>query len=547
MPPVTAVSQQILILLCRAIGGKCRRPKLVTFLAGIGWLLVAGGWLCPRSALGQERLPPIETERQAFSPDAILPATDSTPLPINLVTALQLGNARGLDIALATQQVQRSAAMLDQARVLWLPTMMLGTDYYRHDGQIQDIMGNVFPASKQGFTVGGMPALNFSVTDAIFSPLAARRTVEAQQAARRAATNDNLLAVAEAYFDIQQARGELAGALDAVRQAEQLVIRAEQLAPELVPLLEVSRSRTNLAQRQQAVLMARNRWRSASAELIRVLHLDPLLTVQPLEPPELEVPLVPTDRRVDELVPVAWLNRPELAEQRAIIQASAQQVNQERWRPLLPSVMVRGFSTPVTGTLGAGLFGGGVNGALSNFGLREDIDTQVIWQLQNMGMGNRALVRQRRAELSAAQLECLRIRDIISADVVQAYSLTQTAGERVKLAAVELKNAQLAIDQSMAGLSQTRRAGDVVLMVVRPQEVLLVVQALNQAYDDYYQSVCDFNRGQFRLYHALGQPARVLIDEQQRLAGPTAGAVQCAPPSPGESRTQPCQQPAVGR
>ena len=139
--------------------------------------------------------------------------------------------------------------------------------------------------------------------------------------------------------------------------------RAERLAPELVPELEVSRRHEPGAAAAGCVDGAEPLAR-ASAELIRVLHLDPLLTVQPLEPPELQVPLVPTDRRVEELVPVAWLNRPELAEQRAIIAASVQQVRQEQWRPLLPSVMVRGFSTPVTGTLGAGLFGGGTNGSL---------------------------------------------------------------------------------------------------------------------------------------------------------------------------------------
>jgi outer membrane protein TolC len=537
-PQQTACQPMVMHAANLAIAERPTRLRALWNSASVGLLLAAclvgaqaaqGQQAVGPEMLVQQRLPPVTTERQAFSPEAILPSSASTPLPINLATAMQLGNARGLDIAFATQQVQRSAALLAQSQVLWLPTIYLGSDYYRHDGQLQDIVGNVAGTSKQGFLVGGSPYLVFSVSDAIFSPLAARRTVEAQQAARRAATNDNLLAVAEAYFDIQQARGELAGALDSVRQAEQLVSRAERLAPELVPDLEVSRARTNLAQRRQGVLTAQNRWRGASAELIRVLHLDPLLTVQPLEPPQLQVPLVPTDRRVDELVPVAWLNRPELAEQRAMIAASAQQVRQEQWRPLLPSVMVRGFSTPVTGTLGMGLFGGGTNGSLSNFGLREDIDMQLIWQMQNLGMGNRGLVRQRKAELSAAQIECLRARDAVSADVVQAYALAQTSAERVQLAGMELKNAQLAIDQGMAGLDQTKRAGDLLLLVVRPQEMLLAIQALNQAYNDYYQSVSDFNRGQFRLYHALGQPARVLIDEQQRLAN-------AAPPATAQSK-----------
>jgi len=34
------------------------------------------------------------------------------------------------------------------------------------------------------------------------------------------------------------------------------------------------------------------------------------------------------------------------------------------------------------------------------------------------------------------------------------------------------------------------------------------VQVLGQAYDDYYATVADYDRAQFRLYHALGHPPR---------------------------------------
>jgi hypothetical protein len=76
-------------------------------------------------------------------------------LSINLATALSMTDARAIDIALAAERVQTAAAQLLRARTLWLPTIYVGTDYYRHDGTIQDMSGNIVDANKQSFMAGG--------------------------------------------------------------------------------------------------------------------------------------------------------------------------------------------------------------------------------------------------------------------------------------------------------------------------------------------------------------------------------------------------------
>src|SRR3954451_160248 len=163
-----------------------------------------------------------------WPPPAVRP--DDRPLTINLPTALQLANARGLDIQFAATRVQAAYAALDRAKLLWLPNLVFGADITRHDGQIQDVAGAVFGTSKQALFVGAGPNLQFAVTDAIFGPLAAKQIVRARQAEQQAAANDTVFAVADAYFGVQQSRGELAGAEAFVRAAEELVRRAEQLA-----------------------------------------------------------------------------------------------------------------------------------------------------------------------------------------------------------------------------------------------------------------------------------------------------------------------------
>src|SRR5262249_60393338 len=76
------------------------------------------------------------------------------PLPITLPAALQLAQARPLDIAPASLRTRGAQAQAQRARIVWLPSIYLGVDYFRHDGQLQDIVGEVFGTSKGYFQVG---------------------------------------------------------------------------------------------------------------------------------------------------------------------------------------------------------------------------------------------------------------------------------------------------------------------------------------------------------------------------------------------------------
>lgn len=433
------------------------------------------------------------------------------PLPISLPCALRLAGARALDIRLAAQRIEAAAAQLDRARAAWLPTLAYGVDYFRHDGQIQDVVGNVFGTSKDALMVGAGPTATLALGDALFGPLAARQVVRAREAQLQAATNDTLLAVALAYFDLQQTRGELAGASDAAARAADVARRAGELASGgLVPDVEVSRARAEWARRRQAVEAARERREVAAAELRRLLRLDPAVPIEPQEPADLTVAWITPTRPLEELLPIAQANRPELAAGQALVQAAYERLRQARVRPVVPSVLLRGASTNPAGTLGAGLFGGGVNDNLGRFGARSDFDVQLLWELRNLGFGDRALARERRAEHEASLLEALRTRDRVAAEVSQALAQARSAAARLEDAREELREASESVRRNVEGLGQTQRAAGAILLVIRPQEVLAAVQALAQAYADYFGAVGDFNRAEFRLYRALGQPAQLL-------------------------------------
>jgi outer membrane protein TolC len=256
---------------------------------------------------------------------------------------------------------------------------------------------------------------------------------------------------------------------------------------------------------------ARQRWRTASADLVRVLRLDYGALVEPLEPPHLQVTLLPPAQCLDDLIAIGLTNRPELTAQQALVQATLQRLRQERLRPLVPSVLLRGNATNPTGTLAGGLFGGGLNNNLTSFNARSDFDIQVLWELRGLGLGNRARIDERRAEQQLALIELFRTQDRVAADVADAYAQLQAAAARLGEAESGLRDAVDSMNKNFEGLGQTRRAGELLILVIRPQEAVAALQQLAQAYNDYYGVVGDYNRAQFRLYRALGHPAQALV------------------------------------
>ena len=366
----------------------------------------------------------------------------------------------------------------------------------------------VFTTGKSAVMVGAAPTLVFGVTEAIFAPLAARQVVRARESGVQTAINDSLYSVAQAYFDVQQARGRIGGAIDTVARAEELLRRVEKLAGGLTPAVEVNRVRTELARRRQAVEAAQESRETASAELARLLRLPPSALIDPIEPPHLRVDLIDLNQGVDDLIPVGLTHRPELAAHKALVLATLARLRQERIRPLVPSVVIRGAPASPGGALSAGYFGGGINDQLTNFGARNGVNVQLLWEFRNLGFGNRAAVREQRAENEQAVLELFRVQDRVAAEIVQAHSQARRAANRAALAEEELQNARITAEKNLEGLSQTRRVGETLLLVFRPQEVVATISALDLAYQAYYAAIADANRAQFRLYRALGHPAQ---------------------------------------
>jgi hypothetical protein len=98
----------------------------------------------------------------------------------------------------------------------------------------------------------------------------------------------------------------------------------------------------------------------------------------------------------------------------------------------------------------------------------------------------------------------------VAAEVTQAKADAESAALRAREAERGLKESLATYAGNLKGLGQTTRFGDLLTLVNRPQEVVAALSQLQQAYTNYYRSIADFNRAQFRLFYALGYPARLL-------------------------------------
>jgi outer membrane protein TolC len=460
---------------------------------------------------------PIVSEGHAPPPlPPAQPGACEKPLPINLATALRLAGARPVIITAAQASVDVAAAELARARVAWLPSVYVGAGYYRHDGATQGQSGNFYINSKDQFLAGGGLTARVAVADALFAPLAARQVLRARQIDVQTARNDALLATAEAYFDVQQARGRLAGTQDVVDKALSLRDKARSLALGQFDPTDVHRALAELAEVEQSLGTAREQWQVASADLTQVLRLYPAAVVVPLEPPFLRVTLIGPHERVDDLIPVGLTNRPELASQQALVQAALVRIRQERLRPLAPSVVLEGGSDPAVpdNFLMGGVFGSGASGSGNPWMGREDVGVGLYWRLDNLGFGNRALVRERQAEQRLLLVDLFRLQDRVAAEVARAHAALESAAFRTEKAEEGLREAQLSYTGSLEELGKITQVGDVKVLTRRVFEVVDALRALQRAYDNYFLSVNDYNRAQFRLYRAMGYPAGILSCER---------------------------------
>lgn len=466
----------------------------------------------PLGERGEKRV-----ERIAFTAaqPAPLPSTGPPPPPgqaassthhathtIDLPTALRLAQGDNLQVAFARAQIAQAWSKYDAARVMWLPSIRAGIDYNKHDAQIQDITGNVFPASRgnvwSGLGAGtpgaGSPAfpgvyMNFHLADALFEPLAAQQAAFARRHAADAVANDVLWRVSLGYFELVRAAQEVAIARDVEATARQLVkLTGDHAAAGQGSAADADRATAEWSVRRNDVLRAQESLRVASARLSQLLRLDICVQLEPLDPLAVPIDLLPCELSCCELVTWGLSNRPELAQHRHLVTEAVERMRRQQYSVLMPSVV-----------LGAsyGVFGGGQGQDLANFGNRFDGDAIAYWQLRNLGFGDAAARSEARSQVRQANVAQMAIMDQICREVIEAQAQVESRRGQIEIAREGIAAAER---------SQSRNLERIRNLQGLPLEMLQSNQALAQARREYLRAVIDYNSAQVTLYHALGAP-----------------------------------------
>lgn len=468
---------------------------------------------------------PVQFETPAPPPAPAVPGAPAT-YPIDLPTALRLADANNPTVGVARARVREAVAQYDRARVQWVPTLTAGPSFFYHGGVDQNRRGDIFTVSRGYFALGAGPTLRVDVGDALYGPLVARQGVRAATATAQAVGNATQLDVAIAYLDLAELQAAAAINADILDRTEQILKSALAGAKGGINKTgaDVNRAATEVNLRREEGLVLRGRVAGASARLARLLLLDPTVELVPCEPAIVPLVLVPGDNTVAQLVQTALRARPEMTAAQAGVSAANSMVRQAQMAPLLPKVQ-------------ADFIGGGLSGGrgddFSPLQSQYNAGVALVWNVESFGLGNAAQVRGRRAGYDAALYRLRDTEALVSAQVVEA---AQMSGARY----ATLEPAQEAVKQA---LEMYRKFRDVSFVMPagpkgQPQfdalEILTAVQALNQARVQYLQQVIEFNRSQFRLYAALGQPPLCAPDTAaaQPLAVPVLPTAPKAAPVP---------------
>ena len=418
--------------------------------------------------------------------------TNATTYPIDLATALRLAGAQNLDVQLARVKVTQAQANHQVAQARFFPWLSPGLGFRRHTGNTQTVEGRIVDVDKNTYAAGLAVNAQLDLGDAIYSSLAAHQLVNAAQSGLEARQQQSSFEAASGYFDLLRAAAivvvfrEAEGiAFDYARQVSEaadagIAFRGDAFRAEV----QVERTRLELRR-------AREQERLASTRLAQVLKLDPAIQLEPITAELAPLTLIDPGVALDSLVVRALGHRPELQKSRAELTAARKSQSGAKYGPLIPTVGASaGFG---------GLGGGAGSPGPDSFASSEDYFIGLGWRIGPGGLFDRGRIRGAEAQVKTGELEAEKLRDQVTREVVDAHTRAVSLADQIQTA-----RRALAAAEETARLTRGRKEFGVGIVL---EEIQAQVD-LTRARETYLSAIADFEKAQYGLQRAVGEPGK---------------------------------------
>lgn len=410
----------------------------------------------------------------------------AAPMYVDLPTVMRLAGANNEEVEFARSQHKSALLETDQAWQRFWPSVNVGSQYRAHEGQLQDVVGNVLDVRKQQYGMGVGVSVEWAPGDIYYTALAAKQKALAAGKAVEKARLDTVRESTDRYYEMLgttamlEVIGEDLGVTE--RYAEQLKGAVEVGTAFRADLLRVN---TQLARLKIQMSQGKEALGLAAARLAESLRLAADAELRPAKGDLIPVKLLGSGD-VHGLVEKAQLSRPELKSADAIMAGLAREEDRVRLGALVPNVQA-GYTT--------GGFGGGRGSATGHFDEQQDLFVGFGWKIGPGGLFDFTRQKQAATKRETMALQTARMRAAIGREVVEAALRSKSCEEQI-----QLSEAAVTAAEDLTKLAAERQASQVGVVL----EFVLAREELTKARLSRVRAVVDFNRAQQALKCAVG-------------------------------------------
>ncbi len=427
------------------------------------------------------------------------------PIELNLASTLRLVDERNTDLAIALETIQQAEIASKEAWYQWLPNLRAGFAYAEQKGPLQRTDGHISyverTADSSGlgvaFTGAGLAAqpgisLEVNLVDAIYDPKLAKLNEKIANADKEETRFLTMMDAVERYFHYVLSTKSVALHEQALQQATALAETTGEFA-NVGQGLEADADRAAVEQslRKYRLENARFKQIATSAELASLLKFPTYQTLKLHKDALVPLTLYPEAPNVQESIQLALDNRPAIEAVAARLEASQLGTVRTQRAPFIPKLGA-GYSY--------GQFGDQGDFTSGNYDEREETFVYLYWQLDNLGLGNDAMIKRNQSKARQLKLEMEQVEVNMAIRIQTAIAELETTRSQLTILEKGVARARNGFELSRKRIFENQGL---------PLEALDAFKSLAEIELLYAKTIAKFNTSQLFLMGATGKELSV--------------------------------------